>query len=89
MFLLGVKATKNDRGVTDVILYDTKMSVPVKAVGVAVIEGSRKSGRIFFGGRINNDIYEFSYQVGPTQLFLEKGSTADFFSFFSFFPPSF
>lgn len=65
VFLLGVKATKNDRGVTDVILYDTKMSVPARALNVAVIEGSRKSGRIFFGGKTDNDIYEFSYQVSP------------------------
>lgn len=63
IFLLGVQAASNNRGGKDVTLYETKMSVPTKGLSVSSIEGSKKSGRIFFGGRGDNDIYEFTYQV--------------------------
>ncbi|KAG0137744.1 hypothetical protein HOY82DRAFT_647068 [Tuber indicum] len=39
------------------------MSVPTKGLGVRVIEGSEKKGRIFFGGREDNDIYGVTYQA--------------------------
>jgi nuclear pore complex protein Nup155 len=63
IFLLGVQAAPNNRGGKDVTLYDAKMSVPTKGLSVGIIEGSKKTGRIFFGGRGDNDIYEFTYQV--------------------------
>jgi len=79
IFLLGVQAVPNARGGRDVTLFETKMSAPTKGLGVSVIEGSKKTGRIFFGGRGDNDIYEFTYQVwlftGPQfgSLFADEG----------------
>jgi nuclear pore complex protein Nup155 len=63
LFLMGVNASMNARGTMDVTLYDTKMSVPTRGLDVTIIEGSNKTGRIFFGGKGDNDIYEFNYQV--------------------------
>lgn len=63
IFLLGVEAVPNARGGRDVTLYETRMSVPTKGLGVSIIEGSKNTGRIFFGGRGDNDVYEFTYQV--------------------------
>lgn len=63
VFLMGVNATQNPRGAMDVMLYDTKMSVPTRGLDVTIIEGSKKTGRIFFAGKGDNDVYEFTYQV--------------------------
>ena len=72
IFLLGVNATANDRGVMEVVLYDTKMRVPTKGLDVSVIEGSKTTGRIFFAGKADNDVYEFTYQVGNALANLRK-----------------
>ena len=72
IFLLGVNATANDRGVMEVVLYDTKMRVPTKGLDVSVIEGSKTTGRIFFAGKADNDVYEFTYQVGNSLANLRK-----------------
>ena len=66
MFILGVKATLNARGVTEVTLFDTRMTVPTRGLDVTIVEGSKKTGRIFFAGSSDNDVYEFSYQVRST-----------------------
>ncbi|KAI5788369.1 Non-repetitive/WGA-negative nucleoporin C-terminal-domain-containing protein [Geopyxis carbonaria] len=63
VFLLGVQAVENERGTMDVTLFETKMSVPTRGLDVTIIEGSKLSGRIFFAGKTDNDIYEFTYQA--------------------------
>ena len=61
MILLGISATPNSRNAHDIAIYDTKMSINTKGLDISVIEGS-KNGRIFFGGRSDNEIYEFTYK---------------------------
>ncbi|KAH0608129.1 uncharacterized protein H6S33_002181 [Morchella sextelata] len=63
IFLMPVKAVTNSRGGKDVTLLTSPLSVPTKGLGVSIIEGSKNTGRIFFGGRGDNDVYEFTYQV--------------------------
>jgi hypothetical protein len=63
VLLLGVEAKENARGVMDVLLFDTRMSVPTKGTSVNIIEGSGDTGRVFFAGEADNDVYEFLYQV--------------------------
>ncbi|PBP16344.1 hypothetical protein BUE80_DR012878 [Diplocarpon rosae] len=49
-------------GVRTVSLYQTKMALNTGGIHVDVIEGSPKSGRIFFTGRADNEVYELTYQ---------------------------
>lgn len=58
---LALQAATGDEPVT--ALFQTRMSVSVKGLNVSCIAGSAASGRIFFGGKSNNDIYEFTYQA--------------------------
>lgn len=61
--LLAVSANyKKETDQQDITLFETKMSVPTKGLDVNVIDGSAQTGRIFFGGRTDNDLYEFTYQ---------------------------
>ena len=61
--LIGVACQKGPEGVHAVTLYQTGMHVSVKGIRVACIEGSAKTGRIFFGdGRDSDDVYEVTYQ---------------------------
>jgi nuclear pore complex protein Nup155 len=62
MLLLGVAPTRTETGASTLALYNTKMSIPTRGLGVRFIEGSKKSGRIFFAGSFTEDIYEFTYQ---------------------------
>ncbi len=63
IFLLGVGATVNQAtGAKTVELFNTGMSLSIKGIQVNVIEGSAASGRIFFGGNEDNEIYELTYQ---------------------------
>lgn len=43
-------------------LFQTGMSTSVKGLDISVIASSAKTGRIFFGGRTENEIYELTYQ---------------------------
>lgn len=63
IILLGIQATPSAGGDSsfDVQIFETKMVVPTKGIDVSVIEGTA-SGRVFFGGRNDNDLYEFTYQ---------------------------
>ncbi|KAF8437373.1 Non-repetitive/WGA-negative nucleoporin C-terminal-domain-containing protein [Terfezia claveryi] len=61
VILLGISAILNNRNAHDIAIYDTKMSINTKGLDISVIEGS-KNGRIFFGGRSDNEIYEFTYK---------------------------
>jgi nuclear pore complex protein Nup155 len=63
--LIGVACKKGPEGVNSVDLYKTGMSVSIKGIRVGCIEGSAKTGRIFFGdGRDTDDVYEITYQQG-------------------------
>jgi nuclear pore complex protein Nup155 len=63
--LLGVSAVPNQRASNgrDITIYNTKMTVPVKSINVNVMVGSAKTGRIFFTGTGDNEVYELTYQV--------------------------
>lgn len=43
-------------------LFQTGMSVSVKGLLTTVISASSKTGRVFFGGRTENEVYELTYQ---------------------------
>ncbi|TVY71410.1 Nucleoporin [Lachnellula suecica] len=62
ILLLGVAANMEGPGVWTVSLYQTKMTLPIRGMNVQVIEGSADTGRIFFAGETDNDIYELTYQ---------------------------
>jgi nuclear pore complex protein Nup155 len=64
MVLLALAAVPNARGTFDVTVYETRMSVPTKGMDITIIEASASTGRIFFGGKGDNEVYEFTYQVG-------------------------
>ncbi|KAK6437296.1 hypothetical protein LTR95_006511 [Oleoguttula sp. CCFEE 5521] len=62
MLLLGVAVQKTETGAKTIALYNTQMSIPTRGLGVRHIEGSARSGRIFFAGSFTEDLYEFRYQ---------------------------
>lgn len=62
IILIAVSAQTTPDERTSIELYSTRMSVPVKGIAVHFIEGSPKTGRIFFGGRGSDDVYELTYQ---------------------------
>ena len=62
IILIGVSAEQTATGAFAITLYSTQMSVPVKGTVVNFIEGSAKTGRIFFSGRGSDDVWELTYQ---------------------------
>jgi len=62
IILLGLAADLTGPGVWSVNLFQTKMSLSMRGVNVQVIEGSADTGRIFFAGEADNDVYELTYQ---------------------------
>jgi nuclear pore complex protein Nup155 len=62
IFLLGVSAAPTATGSKQVSLYQTRMQVSIRGISVQSIAGSTKSGRIFFAGRGDDDVYELTYQ---------------------------
>lgn len=62
MHLIGVSASQGPSGAKSVALYDTGMSQSTKGVSVSIIEASKTTGRIFFGGDGDNELYELTYQ---------------------------
>ena len=62
LILVGLSSDSVPTGGRKVSLYQTRMSIPVRGMDVNLIEGSGTTGRIFFTGRSDNDIYEFTYQ---------------------------
>jgi len=62
IFLLGVACQSTPTGSKQVSLYQTRMQVSIRGIGVQCITGSAKSGRIFFAGRGDDDVYELTYQ---------------------------
>ncbi|MCJ1313885.1 hypothetical protein MMC25_007565 [Agyrium rufum] len=62
MILVGVSIEKLATGAQSATLYQTKMTIPVKGMRVDFIESSGASGRVFFAGKGDIDVYEFTYQ---------------------------
>ena len=62
MILLGVASSLGTTGVRTVALYQTRMSLSIRGISVQVIEGSPSTGRIFFAGAADNEVYELTYQ---------------------------
>ncbi|GIZ43201.1 hypothetical protein CKM354_000643600 [Cercospora kikuchii] len=61
MLLLGVAKSETPTGATDVALYNTRMSIPIRGLSVNLVRATR-NGRIFFSGKNSDDLYEFYYQ---------------------------
>ncbi|KAK5111503.1 hypothetical protein LTR85_011851 [Meristemomyces frigidus] len=62
MMLLGVAVATTPTGAKTIALYNTKMNILTRGLNVREIEGSKKTGRIFFLGSEAEDIFEFRYQ---------------------------
>ncbi|KAK4983915.1 hypothetical protein LTR66_008670 [Elasticomyces elasticus] len=60
--LIGVACKTGPGDTKSVSLYATRLSVPIKGIDANCIEASKKTGRVFFAGHTNEDIYEFTYQ---------------------------
>jgi len=60
--LLGLGTDPSPGGSQALSLFQTGMSVSVKGLDISVIACSAKTGRIFFGGRTENEVYELTYQ---------------------------
>ena len=61
MILVGLSSEVSSTGGRGVTLYKTGMSIPIRGMGVNIIEGTVATGRIFFSGRSDNDVYELTY----------------------------
>ena len=62
LILLGVETSLSPSGVRSVSLYQTKMTLSIRGLSVQTIEGSPATGRIFFSGQADNEVYELTYQ---------------------------
>jgi nuclear pore complex protein Nup155 len=62
VFLIAVECQRGPEGVHSVVLYRTGLSTSVRRINVTTIEGSAKTGRIFFGDGGTEDVYELNYQ---------------------------
>lgn len=62
IFLIGVALVDTPGAGKGVNLYQTRMHVPLKGTNVTCIAGSASNGRIFFGGRGDDDVFEITYQ---------------------------
>ena len=62
IFLIAVECQRGPEGVHGVTLYRTGLSTSVKKIQVDTIAGSNTTGRIFFGDRNTEDVYELNYQ---------------------------
>ena len=62
VFLLGLGTDPATGAAAGLSLFQTGMSVSVKGLDISVLAASPKTGRLFFGGRTDNDIYELTYQ---------------------------
>lgn len=61
IFLLGVSVQPTPNGAKSVNLYQTRMSLPLRGSEARVVAASA-SGRIFYAGATEPDIYELYYQ---------------------------
>ncbi|TPX11780.1 uncharacterized protein E0L32_007517 [Thyridium curvatum] len=61
LILLGIAAASTPSGAKTISLYDTKMVLHKGSSDVSVIAGTA-TGRIFYGGESDTDVYELYYQ---------------------------
>ncbi|KAL5340402.1 Non-repetitive/WGA-negative nucleoporin C-terminal-domain-containing protein [Aspergillus crustosus] len=61
VFLLGLKAEPTLNGSYQVTLYQTGMSTSIRGLDIHIM-ASTETGRIFFAGSTDNDVYELTYQ---------------------------
>lgn len=62
VLLLGLGCEVSVGGARTVTLYQTGMSTSIRGLDINVIASSDATGRIFFAGTTDNDIYELTYQ---------------------------
>ncbi|GFG06808.1 probable nucleoporin C890.06 [Aspergillus udagawae] len=62
VILLGMGCETTPGGARQVSLYQTGMSASIRGLDIHVIASSDATGRIFFGGSTDNDVYELTYQ---------------------------
>lgn len=62
IILIGVSPQPNPGGGLSLSLFNTRLSISIRGIDVNVIEGSGASGRIFFSGKGNDNLYELTYQ---------------------------
>ena len=62
VLLLGLGTEPGPGASSTLTLFETGLGASVRGLDVSVITASAKSGRIFFGGRTENEIYELRYQ---------------------------
>jgi len=62
IILLGIESSVGPSGVRTISLYNTRMSLSTRGTNVRIIEGSSATGRIFFTGDADTDVYELTYQ---------------------------
>ena len=60
--LVGLSSQPALTGGRIVALYSTGMQISIKGIDVSVIVGSTTTGRVFFAGKDNDDVYEVTYQ---------------------------
>jgi nuclear pore complex protein Nup155 len=60
--IFGISIEDGRGGAKSIKIHDPGMSASVKGLDVNVFASSRKTGRIFFAGRGDNDVYELNYQ---------------------------
>ncbi|KAL4865547.1 hypothetical protein BDV12DRAFT_148286 [Aspergillus spectabilis] len=61
VLLLGMKCEPTPGGSYQVTLYQTGMSTSIRGLDIAIM-ASTATGRIFFAGSSDNDVYELTYQ---------------------------
>lgn len=62
VILLGMGCETTPTGGRQVSLYQTGMAVSIRGLDINVFASSDSTGRIFFGGASDNDVYELTYQ---------------------------
>ncbi len=62
VILIGVASQIAAGGAITVTLYQTRMSISTRGLDINVIEGSANTGRVFFSGKLDDDVYELTYQ---------------------------
>ncbi|RDW83688.1 putative non-repetitive nucleoporin [Aspergillus mulundensis] len=62
IILLGMKCEPTPAGGKQVTLYQTGMSTSIRGLDIHIIASSDVTGRIFFAGSSDNDVYELTYQ---------------------------
>ncbi|KAH8691484.1 putative non-repetitive nucleoporin [Talaromyces proteolyticus] len=88
IILLGMGCEIVAGGAKQVTLYQTGMSTSIRGLDIHVIATSDSTGRIFFAGSSDNDVYEFTYQQEEKWFQGRCGKVNQTSSRFSSFSPS-